>query len=353
MAAGRRSSAARSAPKRINVALQGGGAHGAFSWGALLRLLEDERIEIAGITGTSAGALNGAAVKSGLCDGGRDKAIENLNWLWREVGAIDDARFPRWFMPFGLAGISKAMELSPAFQIGDAVSRAVSPYAQGPFYQNPLKRIVQKLDFESICAHEGPAFFVNATRVRDGRARVFKTEEICPEVIMASACLPTLFQAVELFDRKTGRTEAFWDGGYTGNPALFPLFPGDLPEDIVIININPLERDEVPVQPQQIQNRLNEISFNASLMKELRAINFVQRLLKDGTLKPGRMSQVLIHMISDDTLMTQLSVATKLVANPIVLGELRAAGHAAADRFLNAHFNDLNERPSVDLEAMF
>ncbi len=339
--------------KQINVALQGGGAHGAFTWGALQRLLEDERIEIAGISGTSAGALNGAAVKSGLCAEGPDKALENLAWLWREIGAIEDLRLPAWMAGHGIAGISQAMELSPAYVIGEAWTRAVSPYAYGPLYQNPLERIVRRFDYDNICAHSGPTFFVNATRVRDGRLRVFNAEEVCAEVIMASACLPTLFQAVELHDRETGRVEAFWDGGYTGNPALFPLFARDLPDDILIININPLERDSVPVTPQQIQNRLNEVSFNASLMKELRAINFVQRLLKDGTLQWGEMAKVFVHMVSDDTLMTKLSVATKLVANPIVLGELRAAGHAAAHRFLDHHFEDLNERPSVDLEKLF
>jgi NTE family protein len=176
---------------------------------------------------------------------------------------------------------------------------------------------------------------------------------VTEDVILASACLPTLSRAIEFHDPKTGRTEAFWDGGYTGNPALFPLFAKDLPDDIVIININPLERDEVPTTPQAIQNRLNEISFNASLMKELRAINFVQRLLADGTLEAGRMSKVNIHMIADDGLMNDLSVATKLVPNPFVLSELREAGYAAAHAFLNASFEDLGERSSVNLEAMF
>lgn len=340
-------------PKRINVALQGGGAHGAFTWGVLQRILEDERLEIAGISGTSAGALNGAAIKSGLCEGGRDKALENLEWLWREIGAVSDTRMPSWMSPFGIEGISKAMELSPAFQIGEAWSRTVSPYVYGPFYENPLRRIVKRFNFDMICAHSGPEFFVNATRVRDGKLRVFNASEVCEDVILASACLPTMFQAVELFDEKTGRQEAFWDGGYTGNPALFPLFRDVLPEDIVIININPLERDEVPISPQQIQNRLNEISFNASLMKELRAINFVQRLLREGILEQGRMSKVFVHMISDDELMTKLNVATKIIANPIVLGELRAAGYDAAHHFLDQSFSDLGERSSVNLGDMF
>jgi NTE family protein len=340
-------------PKRINVALQGGGAHGAFTWGALERLLEDERIEIAGISGTSAGALNGAAVKSGLAQQGPRQALDNLDWLWEQIGAREDADLPAWLFPNGAAGIAKMMELSPAFQVGDAVSRMTSPYWSGPFYENPLRRITERFNFDKVCCDTGPDFYVSATRVRDGKLRVFEQAEVTPEVIMASACLPTLFRALEIFDKKTGRTEAFWDGGYTGNPALFPLFAEHLPDDIVIININPLERDEVPTTPQAIQNRLNEISFNASMMKELRAIHFVQRLLAEGKLQAGEMARVNIHMIADDSLMTDLSVATKLVPNPFVLKDLHDAGYAAAHKFLKHHFDDLNERASVQLDEMF
>ena len=153
--------------------------------------------------------------------------------------------------------------------------RAVSPYGYGPLYKNPMTDILDQLDFDSVCSNEGPALFVNATRVRNGKLRVFLGDEINAQVIMASACLPTLFKAVEMFDTETGRGEAFWDGGYTGNPALFPFFDSALPRDIVVININPLEREELPTTPQQIQNRLNEISFNTSLLRELRAIDFV------------------------------------------------------------------------------
>ena len=340
-------------PKKINVALQGGGAHGAFTWGALDRLLEDERIEIAGISGTSAGALNGAAVKSGLSESGRDQAIENLARLWEEIGANDNAELPHWLVPFGIKGVAQAMEMSPAYQFGEVISRMVTPYASGPFYQNPLRKLVEGFNYEKVSCDTGPDFFVSATRVRDGKLRVFQCAEITPEVIMASACLPTLFRALEFHDAETGRREAFWDGGYTGNPALFPLFGKHLPDDVVIININPLERDEVPTSPQAIQSRLNEISFNASLMKELRAINFVQRLLDDGTLEWGRMARVFVHMIADDDLMNDLSVATKQWPNPFVLKELRDAGYAAAHAFLEQHFDDLNERPTVNLEDMF
>jgi NTE family protein len=170
---------------------------------------------------------------------------------------------------------------------------------------------------------------------------------------MASACLPTIFKAVELHDSETGRAEAFWDGGYTGNPALFPLFNQELPDDLVIININPLERDNLPITPKQIQNRINEISFNSSLLRELRAIEFVQRLLDQGALEEGRMSRVRVHMIADDALMEQLSVATKMVPNPVVIATLKDAGQRAAEQFLNDHKSKIGKESSVDLREMF
>ncbi|MEM8576968.1 MAG: patatin-like phospholipase family protein [Pseudomonadota bacterium] len=340
-------------PKKINLALQGGGAHGAFTWGALDRILADERIEIAGISGTSAGALNAAALKAGMIRDGRDGARASLRALWGRVAGVQDTRMPAWMAPVSASAISQAIEYSLPYAVGDAVGRMISPYAYGMLYSNPLEPIVRDFDFECVCAEEGPALFINATRVRSGKLRVFEGPEVTPEAIMASACLPTLFQAVEIFDKETGQTEAFWDGGYTGNPALFPLFRGALPDDIVVININPLEREDTPKTPQQIQNRINEISFNSSLLREMRAINFVQRLLDDGTLPEGSMSRVLVHMIADDALMNELSVATKLVPNGFIMGRLFDAGYAAADRFLETAFDDLGTRSSVDLREMF
>ncbi|WP_339637400.1 patatin-like phospholipase family protein [uncultured Sulfitobacter sp.] len=339
--------------KRINLALQGGGAHGAFTWGVLDRLLQQDDLEICGISGTSAGALNGAALKSGMISGGREGARENLDWLWGQVSGISDLRLSHWLAPFGLDKLSQAMEYSLPMAISDSLTRVVSPYAYGPFYRNPLEDVVARFDYGKVGAHKPPFFFVCATRVRNGKIRVFEGDEIGPDALLASACLPTIFKAVEIDDAQTGQREAFWDGGYTGNPALFPLFRDDLPEDIVVVNINPLEREDLPTTPQQIQNRINEISFNSSLLREMRAIDFVQRLIADGTFPEGRMKRVHMHMIADDALMAQLSVATKMLPNPAVIRALHEAGVAAADQFLTDHFDDLNQRSSVDLPAMF
>ncbi len=338
---------------KINLALQGGGAHGAFTWGALDRLLQEDDIEICGISGTSAGALNGAALKAGWVTGGAEGARENLEWLWTQVAGVSDLRMNAWMAPFGIGALSQAMELSWPVLMSDAVSNLTSPYVYGPFYRNPLTDIVSRFDYDRVCNSVAPLLFICATRVRNGKIRVFSGDEIGPDAIMASACLPTLFQAVEIDDAETGQKEAFWDGGYTGNPALFPLYNGAMPDDIVIININPLEREDIPTTPKQIQNRINEISFNTSLLRELRAIEFVQRLLDNGTIPEGAMSRVRVHMIADDDLMEQLSVTTKTVPNPVVISTLKAAGQKAAETFLAQHKSSIGKKGSVDLRAMF
>lgn len=340
---------------RINLALQGGGAHGAFTWGVLCRLLQDEDIEIAAISGTSAGALNAAALKSGWVENGRAGALENLDWLWEQIGAVTDPQFAPWI---GAASPTaefwaKALKYSPAYTAFDMTTRMFSPYVYGPAMQNPLANIVKKFHYNAVCASDGPALHICATNVRSGKIRVFTGDEIMPEVIMASACLPSLFQAVEFEDPRTGTVEAFWDGGYTGNPALFPLFANDLPDDILIVNINPLYREELPMDSQSIENRVNEISFNSSLLRELRAIDFVKRLLADGSIKRGTMKDVLVHMIADDALMNGLNVATKTIPTPIILGRLKDAGEAAADAFLAQHKQDIGKRSSVNLTEMF
>ncbi|WP_224814890.1 patatin-like phospholipase family protein [Hasllibacter sp. MH4015] len=344
---------AMAAAKPINLALQGGGAHGAFTWGVLEAILENPEVEIAAISGTSAGALNGVAVKSGLSQGSRALALETLEKVWEQVGAITDDAFAPWLNTFSPQAVSMAIETSLPFAVGDTISRMVSPYASGPFYQNPLQPIVADFSYDTICCEEGPAFHICATNVRTGKIRVFTGPEISPGAIMASACLPTMFRAVEIEDPVTGTLEAYWDGGYTGNPALFPLFAPDLPRDIVIVNINPLYRDEVPTTARAIQNRVNEISFNTSLLRELRAIEFVQRLLHRDLIDGDRMKDVLIHMIADDALMRKLSVATKLVATPQILHQLRVAGRDAAETFLREDIDRIGEDSTVDLRAMF
>ncbi|MEO0486324.1 MAG: patatin-like phospholipase family protein [Pseudomonadota bacterium] len=338
---------------RINLALQGGGAHGSFTWGVLDRLLEEPELDIAAITGTSAGALNGAALKAGMIKGGREAARDNLAWLWEQIGAVDDDNLAPWLDLFSAGALSKSIEYSLPYIVADTTSRMMSPYCFGSIYRNPLTRIVDQFAYDAICDTSGPELFVCATNVRSGKIRVFSGAELSTDTILASACLPTLFQAVEIDDPKTGKREAYWDGGYTGNPALFPLFAPQLPDDVVIVNINPIERDALPQTPQDIQNRINEISFNSSLLRELRAISFVDRLIREGRMPSDAMRSIKVHMIADDALMNELSVATKIVPTPIVLSKLKAAGRAAAEAFLSGDAQHVGQRSSVDLHQMF
>lgn len=340
---------------RINLALQGGGAHGAFTWGVLDKLLEADVFEIAAISGTSAGALNGAALKAGFAKrgGGIQAARDNLDWLWEQVGAVNDPTLLPWLTAYSPALVSKSIELSLPFAISDSVSRMISPYDSGPFYKNALENIVSRFHYDAVCASLGPELHICATNVRSGKIRVFTGGEIGPDPIMASACLPTLFRAVEIYDPKSGRMEAYWDGGFTGNPALFPMFRSHLPQDVVIVNINPLHREELPVTARDIQNRINEISFNSSLLRELRVISYAQQMRRAWDSNLDGMKNINIHMIADDALMTELSVTTKLVPSPFLLVRMKMAGRDAADAFLRDHKDDLNKRSSVDLDEMF
>jgi NTE family protein len=340
---------------RINLALQGGGAHGAFTWGVLDRLLEDDTIEVAALSGTSAGALNAAAFKAGMIADGRKGAKAALSKLWDQVGTVGDMRLNAWLrqvMPYAAAwneALEETFNVSPQ----GIASQVFSPYAYGPMWNNPLERVVKGFDFSQVCADQGPKLFISATNVRTGKIRVFDGREVTPEVLLASACIPSVFQAVELTDPATGEVEAFWDGGYAGNPALFPLYTADLPDDIVIVSINPLRREAIPKTPLEIQNRLNEISFNAALLGELRAVNFVKRLIATGKMEKGQMKDVLIHMIADDPLMTELSATTKLMPSPALLTQLKQAGRHAATAFLTQHAKDISLRSSVNLSMLF
>ncbi len=343
------------AKRRLNLALQGGGAHGAFTWGALDRLLEEDDIDIAAISATSAGALNAVALKAGFLAGGAQGARDNLDWLWEQVGAITAPGMEHWLTlaGHGTKAWATAMEASPVYAALDMTQRMLSPYVFGKLIRNPLERIVAQFNYDLACAADAPALFVCATNVRSGKIRVFAGKDVTTGAILASACLPTVFEAVEITDPVTGTTEAYWDGGYTGNPALFPLFQPDLPGDILIVNINPLYREDLPRTTHDIQNRINEISFNSSLLREMRAIEFVQRLIEQGAVPKAAMKQVLVHMIADDGLMNDLNVATKMIPTPVILARLKDAGRTAMATFLADHTEDLGQRSTVDLVGMF
>ena len=339
--------------KLVNLALQGGGAHGAFTWGALDRLLEEDRLEIEAISGTSAGAMNAAMLKTGYLDGGRDGARRQLGTFWRAVqnntaqGAHPAVTWMTLFSPLAAEVLEGAIRTQTSF-VRDTVTRTMSPYHWNPVDINPLRNLLeQMIDFDAVCQTCLPRLFISATNVRTGKIKVFHDYEMSMDAILASACLPNLFRAVEIGD------DAYWDGGYMGNPALYPLFYEAASSDIMIVHVNPIERAEVPRSAEAIQNRINEISFNSSLMRELRAIEFVRRLIGEGKLERGAMKDVLIHSIRDDAIMAELDVTTKIAPPPALFDQLRDHGRRTADRFLRDNWGRIGKESSVDLRAMF
>ncbi|MGR3781312.1 MAG: patatin-like phospholipase family protein [Albimonas sp.] len=345
--------------KTINLALQGGGAHGAFTWGVLDRLLEEEALAFEGITATSAGAMNAAAMKTGLMNGGREGARQALDRFWGSIARYSSGppnpllEWVRAFHPT-TENLADAIEAGASWGFGDSLTRMFSPYDLNPFNINPLRALlIEQLHFDAVCQADPPHLFICATNVRTGKARVFKDEEIGTEAILASTCLPSVFQAVEIDDPETGRREAYWDGGFTGNPSLWPLFYGTEARDLLIVHINPIVREALPRTARDILNRTNEISFNAALLGELRAITFVRRLLAEGVIPQGVMKDVLVHSIADDDTMGKLGVATKMHADWTLMRNLKQVGREAAERFLADHWSDLGERASVDLRALY
>ncbi len=346
--------------RRINLALQGGGAHGAFTWGVLDRLLDEDWLEFAAISGTSAGAVNGAALHAGMVAAkgrnGRRAARDNLAHVWSEIGQVSDSRMVRWLHSFFPAprSLDRVTELFSPFAWYENLTRLFSPYDYGPFYTNPLKTVLSTLPYPLVGGECATQIFVNATNVRTGMPRVFSDGEVTVDAVLASACLPTIYRAVEIYDACSGQMEEYWDGGYSGNPSLWPLYAPALPRDIVIVNINPMRREAVPNSPAAIADRVNEISFNSALLSELRAINFVKRLHGEGRLENGRvMKNVLVHMIMDDTLMNDLSARSKILPDPGMLARMFTAGQLAADSFIENHADSIGQRDSFDLSSIF
>lgn len=333
--------------KGVNLALQGGGAHGAFTWGVLDRLFEDDRIWIEAISGTSAGAMNAVVAAQGMYDAGAEGARDALYRFWRAVSETGATS------PFKRTELDKwqgnwSLKHSPTFLWFDLVSRMASPYQLNPFNFNPLRNLVEGfVDFKKVKGCGDMQVFLSATNVETGHARIFETSELDLDVVMASACLPSMFHSVVIDD------QPYWDGGFMGNPPLHPFFDSSPSSDILIVQINPVFRAGVPKTAADIQNRLNEITFNSSLLHELRAIDFVTRLLDEGKLDEGEYRRMHIHVIQSRKRMRELDATSKLNAEWSFLQHLFEIGRDTADTWLDAHFDDLGARSSVDLRSMF
>lgn len=342
---------AKKGVKKINLAFQGGGSHGAVTWGVADRLLEDDRIEIDAISGSSAGAVNAAAVAYGLHRSGCDGARKTLDDLWKRISDTGALYSPVRGNPFFTAASANDFVNAYSYQMFDIVTRALSPYQFNPFDINPLRDILNDtIDFGRLRECKVTKLFIAATNVRSGKVHVFNTEDVSTDVVCASTCLPFLFKAVEVDG------EHYWDGGYMGNPVLFPFFYEAQSSDVVIVHVNPIERPDVPTTATEIMNRINEISFNSSLLRELRAVSFVHKLLDDGWIKDeyrDRLRDIRIHSIRSDEALKDYDVSTKFRTDWAFLEGLKEQGRAIADIWLTENFEAIGENSSVDLRAMF
>ncbi|MEY2953718.1 MAG: hypothetical protein RLZZ401_1805 [Pseudomonadota bacterium] len=347
--------------RRLNLALQGGGSHGAFTWGVLDTLLADGRIALDGISGTSAGAMNAVALAHGLAQGHgqagtdpREAARAALAQFWNgivEMGALGSSISQAQRAPFdilfggwgGLAGSA-----SPGQLLTDAMTsfwaHSVSPYQSNPLDLNPLLNFLEtQIDFERVAASRAVKVFVVATAVTTGKAEVFSGRRLTARAVMASACLPTVFQAVEIDGVH------YWDGGYAGNPAIHPLIYQCDSRDIMLVQINPVKRDKLPTSAADIMDRVNEITFNAALIAEMRAIDFVKRLLAEGKLDPARYKDLLMHRIDGGEVLEAFHASTKAATDAHLIHTLRDLGVASAKRWLARNFRQLGVESSVNI----
>ena len=337
----------KAARKPVNLALQGGGAHGAFTWGVLDRMLEDDRVEIEAISGTSAGAMNAVVMADGLMRDGAECARHGLARFWKAVSDASRAS-PIQRSPIDVFMGNWNLDHSPVYLFLDLFSRVASPYETNPLNINPLQDLLDEfVNFDLVRNCDQMKVFVSATNVETGRVKVFDPHQLTSEMVMASACLPLVFQAVEIDN------VPYWDGGYMGNPVLFPFFNACVSNDVVIVQINPIARQGVPTNARDILNRLNEITFNSSLLREFRAIDFVGRLLDEGKLDPEKYKHVLVHRIEADDEIKPLGASSKLNAEWAFLEHLFDIGRRAADGWLEENFADLGKRSTVDIRAMY
>jgi NTE family protein len=331
-------------PVLVDLALQGGGSHGAFTWGVLDRLIEEPWLRIEAISGTSAGAMNAAVLVNGWMQGGAEGARTALDTYWQRVSRAAA------FSPLQRSPLDRLMgrwtlDTSPAYLAMDLMTRVLSPYNLNPFGLNPLRAILaESIDFERL-ARAPIMLFITATNVRTGRGRIFRNAQITADVLLASACLPTMFQAIEIDG------EPYWDGGYAGNPTITPLVRESEAHDTILVQINPRERLERPRTAGEILNRLNEISFNSPLMKELRMIALLRQVADPGTGEGARWAGMRTHSIRTDKL-AELGASSKLNAEWEFVTMLKQEGRRCADAFLATHGNDLGQRSSADLDVL-
>lgn len=335
--------------KRMSVAMQGGGAHGAFTWGVLDRLLQEKDIVIEGVSGTSAGGMNAMAVAQGIIEGGNEGARELMNRYW-QINA--DAGKTSIFKP-GVLDIlagKYTMHNSPGFLMFDFLCKIMSPYQMNPLGTNPLKNIVEELfDFDKLNESTAVKVFLAATHVYTGKIKVFTNleKELCTEALLATACLPTIFAAVMV------KGEYYWDGGYTGNPVIYPLiYDCDTP-DIMLIKLNPTHRNRLPITAAEISDRMNEITNNTSIMREMRSMHFISHLIDGGYIEPGKLKRCHVHLIEDEAVFQDLGWSSKLNTDMEFLKHLFDAGRVAADKWLEKNYDKIGKETTASVAEEF
>jgi NTE family protein len=335
------------AEKTVSLALQGGGAHGAFTWGVLDAILEDGRLAIEAITGASAGSMNAVVLVEGWLDGGAEAAREHLRKFWKRV-SLDGALSPIQQRLFNRFLGFWSHDGSPAHLWLDAWTKTLSPYETNPLDINPLRHALSELiDFERVRSCRETKLFISATNVWTGKIRIFDATELTADHVVASACLPTVFQAIEIDG------EPYWDGGYMGNPAIYPLFYETRTDDVLLVQISPIERRSTPRTAHEIHNRLTEIAFNGNLLRELRAIDFVTRLIDSGKLSSDEYKRVRMHRISGGEKLDAFAASSRLNAEWSFFKELKDLGRATAKQWLAENYDAIGTRSTLDLRAAY
>ena len=336
--------------KKINVALQGGGSHGAYSWGVLDRLLADDRIEIEAVSGTSAGAMNAVVMAEGLVEGGREKARAQLSDFWRRIAyRVPSSQIEGWSNDWTKAW-EKAWTLdqkATTAAVSSWWSQFASPYQFNPLNINPLRDILlNEVDFNRVRSCTQMQLFISATNVRTGQIKVFTGDEVTADAVLASACLPTVFHAVEI------GSEAYWDGGFMGNPAIEPFFTTCSASDLLLVQINPIRRDEVPRNPQDIANRVNEISFNAPLLRELRHVEFVNKCLRRGELKESGYREIFLHRVGGGADLQSYPASSKFDGDLELIEALHNLGFKAMELWLAKNFEKIGQVSTMPLDEL-
>jgi NTE family protein len=331
--------------KVVNLALQGGGSHGAFTWGVLDRLLEEERLSFEGISASSAGSINAVVLAHGLASGGREEARNAMRLFWKRMsettshGVLQQSWFDKVTGKFGL-------EHSPGYLFLNALMYFTSPDLYNPLNNNPIRNVLEEIvDFDRLRQQAVIKLFLCATNVRTGKVKVFKSEEIGADQVLASTCLPLLMHAVEIDG------EVYWDGGFAGSPVIFPLVYECETRDIVLVHLTPAERPEIPAGSPAIMNRMQEIGFNSALIREMRAVAFVTKLIDEGRLADGK--RMLIHVIEAEDVIRELPGSSRLNNDWDFLCHLHEVGRARAGKWLAANFDHLGKDSTVDLEARY